>query len=195
MSQLGSLKADIERANQRAAMLREDIRIVDALTDVKDKIHRRISAVERLDRHRSAWVRILEEVSRNMPEFVWLDEFREKPLETPKAGKKDADKSTDKVVEAEPAAAPGPLSERVVEIKGYAFTLNALAATMIKMMRSDYFDKVELVDSKDTTYADEKAYLFQLAANVHYLSDEELRAKVAQSQEEADSTTSHTTLN
>jgi Tfp pilus assembly protein PilN len=77
MSQLGSLKADIERANQRAAMLRDDIRVVDALTDVKDKIHRRISAVERLDRHRSAWVRILEDVARNIPEFVWLEQFRE----------------------------------------------------------------------------------------------------------------------
>ncbi|MEW5795648.1 MAG: PilN domain-containing protein [Candidatus Zixiibacteriota bacterium] len=199
MSQLSSLKSDIERANQRAAMLREDIRIVDALTDVKDKIHRRISAVERLDRHRSAWVRILEEVSRNMPEFVWLDEFKEKPLDVPKAGKRDVEKPNEKVTEKTEVATTAPAAElpsqRVVEIKGYAFTLNALAATMIKMMRSDFFDKVELVDSKDTTYADEKAYLFQLAANVHYLSDDELRARVAQSQGEADSTTSHTTLN
>lgn len=199
MSQLGGLKADIERANQRAALLRDDIRVVDALTDVKEKIQRRISAVEKLDRHRSAWVRILEDVSRNLPEFVWLDELKEKPIETPKTTKKDADKSaeksSDKIAEVEAKPSAEPLSERAVEIKGYAFTLNALAATMIKMMRSDYFDKVELVDSKDTTYAEEKAYMFQLAANVHYLSDEELRARVAQTREEADSATSHAILN
>jgi len=56
--------------------------------------------------------------------------------------------------------------------------------------------KVELIDSRDTTYAGEKAYMFSLSANVQYLSDEELRAKVAQNQEPTDSTaTSHATLN
>ena len=198
MSQISSLKSDIERANQRALMLREDIRMVDALTDVKGKIHQRISAVEKLDRHRSAWVRILEDVSLNIPEFVWLDQFKEVPLEKPKPQKAGKDAKADEekpqeLVQTPPAELP---SERAVEIRGFAFTLNALAATMIKLMRSDYFDKVELVDSRDTLYAGEKAYQFQLAANVHYLSDEELRARVAQAAAEADSTnTSHLSMN
>ena len=204
MSQLGSLKADIERANQRAAMLRDDIRVVDALTDVKDKIHRRISAVEKLDRHRSAWVRILEEVSRNIPEFVWLDQFREQPLDAKEpAGKgnknrneKPVEKTDAKAAEVKAAETWEPPSERSVEIKGYAFTLNALAATMIKMMRSEYFDKVELIDSRDTLYSGEKAYMFSLSANVQYLSDEELRARVAQNEQQPDSAaTTHATLN
>jgi len=197
INQISSLTNDIERANQRAQMLREDIRMVDALTDVKEKIHQRISAVEKLDRHRSAWVRILEDVSLNVPEFVWLDQLKEVPLEKPKPqkGAKDA-----KVDEGEPQEVKAPAaelpSERAVEIRGFAFTLNALAATMIKLMRSDYFDKVELVDSRDTLYAGEKAYQFHLAANVHYLSDEELRARVAQAAAEADTTnTSHVSMN
>lgn len=198
MSQISSLKSDIERANQRALMLREDIRMVDALTDVKDKIHQRISAVEKLDRHRSAWVRILEDVSLNIPEFVWLDQFKEVPLEKPKPqkGGKDAKAGEEKTQELVQAPATELPSERAVEIRGFAFTLNALAATMIKLMRSDYFDKVELVDSRDTVYAGEKAYQFNLAANVHYLSDEELRARVAQAAAEADSTNiSHVSMN
>jgi len=193
IQQLNSLSSDMERANQRAIMLRDDIRLVDALTDVKEKIHQRINAVERLDRHRSAWVRILEDVSRNVPEFVWLDEFKEKPLETPKPVKSDNQTAGEKPAPPPPAAELP--SERPVEIKGYAFTLNALAATMIRMMRSEYFDKVELIDSKDTTYAGEKAYLFQLGASVHYLSDEELRARVAQNEQEAEAKTSHASLN
>ena len=56
MSQLNRLETGIEKANQRASMLKDDIRVVDALVDVKDKIHRRMTAVERLDRHRSAWI-------------------------------------------------------------------------------------------------------------------------------------------
>ena len=90
MHQLSTLKANIERANQRAAMLRSDIKVVDALMDVKSKIHRRIEAVEKLDRYRSTWVRILEDVAKNVPEFVWISKFEEippepKPQDTTKA--------------------------------------------------------------------------------------------------------------
>jgi Tfp pilus assembly protein PilN len=186
IGQLSDLKSDIDRANQRASMLREDIRIVDALTDVKDKVHRRISAVERLDRHRSSWVRILQDVSKNVPEFVWLDGFREMPLDTPPKAEGEADSTT---------VAPAEPSERSVELKGYAFTLNSLAATMIRMMRSDYFDQVELVESRDTLYAGEKAYKFLLEANVHYLSEEDLRTLGTKTDDQSKSKTSHASLN
>ena len=190
MGQLSSLKADIERANQRAQLLREDIRLVDALMDVKVKIHDRIEAVEKLDRHRSAWVRILEDVSRNTPEFVWFDQFQE--LASKPVAKADKDgKKKDEV--AQPTV-ENP-SQRPVKMRGYAFTLNALAATMIKMMRSDYFDNVELIESKDTLYAGEKAYKFELAADVHYLSDEELRNLANKAGSETKSSTSHASLN
>jgi Tfp pilus assembly protein PilN len=172
MRQLSKLEANIERANVRANMLRADIQVVDALTDVKGKIQRRMAAVERLDRHRSAWVRILEDVAKNVPEYVWLSEFRE---QAPSAtGTSD----TAKAKTAESSAMP----TRSIEVRGYSFTLNALAAFMIRMMRSDYFDDVELLDTRDTIFTDnEKAYNFSLTANVHYLSDEELQNLVAQS--------------
>lgn len=188
ISQVSSLKSDIDRANQRASMLREDIRVVDALTDVKDKIHRRINGVEKLDRHRSVWVRILEDISRNTPEFVWLNEFKELPVAVIKPVEGE---------EGEQAQVKTPEvpSVRSMKVRGYTFTLNALAATMIRMMRSDYFDEVELIDSKDTLYAGEKAYLFELAANVHYLSEEELRNMIGKVKTKADSKTSHASLN
>lgn len=189
MHQLSGLKADIERANQRSSMLREDIRMVDGLMDIKNKIHRRINGVEQLDRNRSAWVRILEDVSRNVPEFVWLDEFKELPPPKPKVDKSEEGEETT------PTPAEEVPSIRPVEIRGYAFTLNALAATMIRMMRSDYFDQVELIESRDTLYAGEKAYRFQLAANVHYLSDDELRSRIAQAKSESGSKANSRSLN
>lgn len=196
VSQLGSLKSDIDRANQRAAMLREDIRVVDGLMDVKAKIQRRIQAVEKLDRHRSTWVRILEDVSNNVPEFVWLDEFKELPLAG--AAQDDQSKSRKKSkMEETPVVAQDATEDpsiRPVEVRGFAFTLNALAATMIRMMRSDYFADVELVDSYDTVYNETKAYKFQLSANVHYLSEEELRRLVAQAAGQTDATSSHASL-
>ncbi|MDM7971477.1 MAG: hypothetical protein QUT27_00330, partial [candidate division Zixibacteria bacterium] len=78
MNQLSSLEDGIVKARQRAAMLEKDIKLVDALTDVKAKISARMAAVERLDSHRSSWVRILEDISANVPEFVWLARFTEK---------------------------------------------------------------------------------------------------------------------
>lgn len=188
MHRLSQLEQDIERANQRADMLRADIQVVDALTDVKGKIQRRMTAVERLDRHRSAWVRILEDVARNVPEFVWLADFKEvAPTVVPGA---------DSAAVAEQLAAQSDIPTKPVEIRGYTFTLNALAAFMIRMMRSDYFDNVELIDTRDTLFVDaEKAYNFMLTANVHYLSDEQLRQLVAQAGDAGVGKPSHKSLN
>ena len=58
---------------------------------------------------------------------------------------------------------------------------------MINLMRSEYFDNVELVSSKENKFnGDEKAYNFVVSCNVHYLSEEQLRALVAQAKENAD---------
>jgi Tfp pilus assembly protein PilN len=187
MNQLSSLETNIERAQQRATMLREDIRMVDGLMDVKTKITRRMQTVEKLDRHRSAWVRILEDLGKNVPEFVWLGDIAESSP-TPAAASKDPNK-TDTT-----AAVPSvDRTVRPVEVKGYAFTLNALAAFMIKMMRSEYFDDVELVSAEEVAFSEdgrptrttnrdqqgERAYDFVLSCKVHYLTEEELRGLIA----------------
>ena len=186
MHQLSQLETNIGKANDRASMLRTDIRVVDALLDVKSKIHHRIRAVDQLDRHRSVWVRILEDVARNVPEFVWLASFKEVLPDNPAV----SDTSAGSAMAAVEAA-----STRPVEIEGYTFTLNGLAAFMIKTMRSDYFNEVELVSSEDKVFEAGKAYNFLLTANVHYLSEEELRNLIAQTGGESGSKTTHKSLN
>jgi Tfp pilus assembly protein PilN len=197
MHQVRQLDENISRANQRAAMLRQDIQMVDALLDVKTKITRRMEAVERLDRHRSVWVRLLENVAENVPEFVWLGSFRQvddnatqgksatSTYSQPGSGMPAATSPSNSTATA--AASTGDTSSvHKVEIDGYAFTLNAVAALMIKLMQSDYFDNVELVSSTETKFADdEKAYAFTLSANAYYLSDEELRNLAAQAEKDA----------
>ena len=177
-------------------MLEKDIRLVDALLDVKDKIHRRLAAVEQLDSHRSAWVRILEEISQNVPEFVWLGRFKEEPLPAP-AGQQDKQsgekKASQQGQEAETAKNEIPWV-RKTEVEGYAFTLNALASYMINVMRSDYFDEVELVSTDEVKLQDQKTYNFVLSCNLHYLSDEELQKLIAQASDQADSLQSSTVL-
>ncbi|MEW5993443.1 MAG: PilN domain-containing protein [Candidatus Zixiibacteriota bacterium] len=183
MHQIATLDDNIARARQRAAMLERDIKLVDALQDVKGKITRRLAAVEQLDSHRSAWVRILEDVAYNVPQFVWLGRISEEALKdtTSKGGKGDAVKTV-----AVDATGPQPVV-RQAEVEGYAFTLNALAAFMIKMMRSEYFEDVELVSTDETKFQEQKAYNFTLACKLHYLSDEDLRNLIAQTAEVSNS--------
>lgn len=177
---LSQLDENIEKAQQRAAMLEKDIKVVDALTDVKNKLSLRMSAVERLDSHRSSWVRLLEDIARNVPEYVWMGKFKEKPLQVATANKSADDKKADaqKPAKPQPAKSNQP-TVRNAEVEGYAFTLNALASFMIKMMRSDYFENVELLSTNEMEIQKKKVYRFMLSCDVHYLSDEELRSKIA----------------
>lgn len=194
IGQVSDLNKDIVRARERANMLRKDIRMVDALTDVKSKITQRMRAVDRLDRHRSAWVRILEDVARNVPEFVWIARLEEMATETP-AKVTQAGTIPEQPKETNPSADQPTI--RKVEVEGYSFTLNALAAFMIKMMRSDYFDDVELVSTEERELQKQKAYNFVLTCNLHYLSDEEMRDLIAKSKStgKAAQGTSHASLN
>lgn len=208
MRQVNTLESNIQKANERAAMLQKDIRLVDGLLDVKTKINQRMAAVEKLDRHRTVWVRLLQDVASNVPDFVWLAEFREVqpkaaaqstayqpgktlPSSTPTAPQPSGPNTAQANVNAAEQKSPEAdslTSYSPAEIEGYAFTLNALAAFMIDLMRSDYFDNVELVSSKETKFnGDDKAYNFVVSCNVHYLTEDQLRAMVAQAKDNADS--------
>lgn len=201
---LSSLESDMQKAHQRAELLRNDIMMVDALTDVKQKITRRMSAVERLDSHRSTWVRVLEDMATNVPQFVWLGRFEESEI-TPvvddtksKNASKSSKNNDTQNQQATSKPADGPRVTRA-QIEGYSFTLNALASFMINMMRSDYFDEVELSATKEELLQEKNVYQFIISCNVHYLSDEELQKMVAQAEEEnkaaSQASASHTTLN
>ncbi|UCD63531.1 MAG: PilN domain-containing protein [Candidatus Zixiibacteriota bacterium] len=200
-ARLGSTDDKIAKARQRQAVLMEDIKVVDALTDVKQKITHRMRAVEKLDSRRSAWVRVLEDVARNVPEFVWLGRFQEKSPEADNLDKAKRGATAAKQQQepkAEPQKAPPLPPFQKGEVEGYAFTLNALASFMIKMMRSDYFDEVELVTTNEVSIDEKKAYNFVLSFNIHYLSDEQLRSLIASEDEQSqpqDSKTTHKSLN
>lgn len=182
MQQVRTLESNIGKAKERAAMLQRDIKLVDALLDVKAKINNRLTAIEKLDRHRSVWVRLLQEIAGNVPDFVWLAELREKNVAPPPTPNKNT--KPGEAAPTQPAVADTLPSFVTAEVEGHAFTLNALAAFMISMMRSDYFDKVELVSTQETKFADdEKAYNFVISCNIHYLSDGEVQKMVAQAEE------------
>ena len=195
MGQISDLDANIARASKRADALNKDIQMVDALMDVKSKISNRMTAVDNLDGHRSAWVRILEDISRNVPDFIWMARFEE--IAAPSKAAK-APTGIDTTTAKTTLTSTGEPTVRDVEVEGYAFTLNALAAYMINMMRSDYFTDVELVSIEEVTFSDQEAYDFVVKGQLHYLSDEELRRMIAQKEvdgKSVDNQTGHKTLN
>lgn len=198
--QIDDLDKNIERARQRAAMLQKDIRVVDALSEVKMKINSRMKAVSKLDSHRSSWVRILEDFARNVPEFVWLFKFEETTLNPSSNVKKGRRKKEEQKEVIHPGSSKTP-DVRPVRIEGYAFTLNGLATFMINVMRSDYFDNVELILSEEKFLDPEKqhkAYNFVLTSDLHYLSEEQLRSLIAHIKTEKKSkgsSNSHKVLN
>jgi len=133
-------------------------------------------------------VRVLENISRNVPEFIWLARLSE--TDASAANKSDTAQQQQVVV-------GNDNQSRVhkAEIEGYAFTLNALASFMINMMRSDYFDNVELTTSSERVFGEQKAYNFVFSCNVHYLSDEELQNLIALANNPNKDKASHKSLN
>ncbi|HEX2896976.1 MAG TPA: hypothetical protein VHP63_02880, partial [candidate division Zixibacteria bacterium] len=138
--QLASLEEKISIANRRAVMLQKDIKVVDALIDVKTKITQRMAAVERLDSHRSAWVRIMTDIAKDVPEFVWLGKIEEiREVQDPKKPKVTDEGTSQPNQQNEQAntasqSKSGVPTVRPVRVEGYAFTLNALASFMINLM-------------------------------------------------------------
>lgn len=182
-SQISEMDSNIARAKRRAAMLQKDIQLVEGLESVKEKITQRMAAVERLDSHRNVWVQIMEEIARDVPEFVWLVKFSQEDPPAPALGDTTA-------------ADPSLLLVRPARLEGYSFTLNALAAFMINIMRSDYFAEVELVSTNEVTFDKYKAFNFVLSCDVHLLADENSRKSVAQANvAKKVKTTSHKSLN
>jgi Tfp pilus assembly protein PilN len=182
--QLTQLGQKMDLAQFRTEQLQKDIAVVDALIDVKAKIMQRMEAVERLDRHRTVWVRILEDVGRRVPEYTWLSAIKEangEPATKSKAGKTGKAGATTTAQAGAPATDTTAKMEtaqmpfHAVSIEGFSFTLNSLANFMINLMNSQFFSDVEMASVEEVQFQKQKAYSYRLTATLHFLSDEELK--------------------
>jgi Tfp pilus assembly protein PilN len=160
---LRNLDGKIAEAQKRTDQLRANIELVDALSQVKDKILQRMSAIETLDRNRSIWVRVMEDLSKRVPEYLWLSVLKEEDSEI--VPKTDSAKS--------PQAAPPISPVQKVTIEGYSYSLNSLAAFLIQLMQSQYFKNMDLQYVKRAEVKDIKTYNFQLVGDLYYLPEVE----------------------
>ncbi len=164
---LKALDNKIAEANRRTEELRKTIELVDALTDLKDKILQRMSAIKTLDRNRATWVYILEDLSQRVPEYLWLSVLREEEVVfEPQAGEVDTSVQT--------ASLFSPT--RKVNLEGYTYSINSLALFMIQLMRSDYFENMELEFVKKSEMEKQKTFTFGLSGDLLYTPEPEVES-------------------
>ena len=75
--QIGRLKSDIARAEQEAAKLRPQIQTIQDLTKKREELQRRLNVIQDLDKTRLQRVMLVDELSRCVPEHLWLTSYEE----------------------------------------------------------------------------------------------------------------------
>jgi len=149
--------------------LDKDIKLIDDLTDLKQKLLTRMAAIEQLDKNRGMWVRILEELSARVPEMLWLTKVEEeRPKQdkqekrAPKSGKGQKEAADDSTLtEQQPR-------QRLTNIEGYAYTLNSIASFFANLTKSGYFNNLELAFARQEELQEVVAYNFRIKCLIDY---------------------------
>jgi len=165
---LKALDNKIAGAKKRTEELRKNIELVDALTDLKDKLLRRMSAIETLDKNRATWVQVLEDLSQRVPEYLWLSALREEEVVSQSQAGAEADTSIETALPLTPT--------RKVNIEGYTYSINSLALFLIQLTRSDYFKNMELQFIKKSEAETQKTFSFGLSGELVYTPETQVES-------------------
>ncbi len=149
---ISQMDKKIAAARVREAKMQKDIQLVDALTDLKGKILERMSAIEGLDKNRSAYVRFLEDLSSRIPEYLWLASFKEGQTATS--------------APAKPAAPNAASTGAKTTIEGFSYSLNSLANFMVQVKKSPFLKNIELSFAREQKVQSTRLYNFQLTCDM-----------------------------
>lgn len=75
--EVDAMEAEIETMRAEQEQFRSQAAIVNDLTEKRKLIAERLDVIETLDRNRSARVKLLDEIARSVPEYVWLTSLEE----------------------------------------------------------------------------------------------------------------------
>ncbi len=75
--QIGRLKSDIARAEQESEKLKPQIQTIQDLTRKREELQRRLNVIADLDKTRLQRVKLVDELSRCVPEHLWLTSYEE----------------------------------------------------------------------------------------------------------------------
>lgn len=174
--QVGRLQRLIAKARIEEGRYKKDIAIIDALTEVKEKILARVSAIEKLDQRRDFYIKLMEDLNTRMPEFLWMTAFTETPPSTgapanqPGTPGKPVSTPPGQGTAQQPTVAVDP-TVGTATIQGYAHSLNAIGSFIIGLMKSDFFDNIKLNQAVAEDVGSVTAYNFKITCNLHYDAD------------------------
>jgi Tfp pilus assembly protein PilN len=123
-----------------------------------------MSAIEALDRNRAVWVRVLEDLTRRVPDYLWLSLLEEEESQSTAVADSGVDSA---IVLSQP---PSPAKKRVT-MEGYSYSLNSLASFLIELIGSPYFKNMELQYVKRAEVEERKTFTFQLVGDLYYVPD------------------------
>jgi len=158
----------IASAQRERISLEKDIKLIDGLTDLKQKLLTRLSAIEKLDMNRGMWVTIMEDLSSRVPELLWLTNVSEEDLQKKMAQERKAGNPRNLGQAAQDTVEVTLPSRRPAVIEGYAYTLNSIASFLVGVMKSEYFDDIELAYARQENIEDLAAYNFKINCVVDY---------------------------
>jgi len=182
-----SINTKIAEARDRTERLKKDIQLVDALSDVRQKLLQRMAAMENLDKYRTVWIRIMEDLSIRIPSYLWLSGFKEEAQVAPTAPA--ANNASIPTTNPIPAAVTAPDTARKAEqyngprratLDGYCYSINSLAAFLINLSRSNYFKNVDLKFIRSSEQDKHKFFSFQLGCDLIYYIEPPSFAKAEQ---------------
>ncbi|UCE66165.1 MAG: PilN domain-containing protein [Candidatus Zixiibacteriota bacterium] len=145
---LNSLERDILQAENETARYSAEIQKIEDISLKKTQILARMSAIQVLDQNRNYWVKLLEDLVRRIPDYVWLTSVEQNPSAGARPGTPGA----------QPVAAKST-------IEGYSFSLNAFATFLIRLKKSEMFRDIELTSIKLEETEKAKAYSFKITCN------------------------------
>ncbi len=177
--QIGRMQKLIAKARIEEGRYKKDIAIIDALTEVKEKILARVEAIEKLDQRRDFYIKLMEDLNTRMPEFLWMTGFNESPPSfaaatpnQPGAPVKPAGGAPPgQPGNAQAQTPPVNLAVGTATIDGYSHSLSAIGSFIIGLMKSDFFDNVKLSKAVAEEVGSVTAYNFRITCNLLYDAD------------------------
>jgi type IV pilus assembly protein PilN len=128
-SEAGGLEERLEAATADSARLADLRALSDSLSARQHAIRERVALIEQLDRDRFVWPHIMDEVSRAVPQLVWLTSLQQ--------------------VDPQPNVS--------VQIQGLAATPLAITEFVRNLQASAYLARVEILGSQQQQVTDELA--------------------------------------
>ncbi len=75
-ARLTSLERDVAEARAECEQYKKTIALIDEMVLKEQELNRRLAVVEQLDRNRYKTVRVMDEVARRVPRYMWLTSMK-----------------------------------------------------------------------------------------------------------------------